>query len=92
MRKVNCITGDIDQKSLFNSYYWPVQLVANFTDTSEETGDFFQEEVIWTNSSANSPFGQCPLRMSAEKETDQNSLNESKRLKKEVSKLKSYQP
>ena len=28
--------------------------------------------------------------MSAEKETDQNSLNEGKRLKKEVSKLKSY--
>ena len=84
------IAGDIDQKTLFNSYYCPVQLVAHFTDQSEETGDFFMEEVLWTNSSANSPFGQCPLRMAAENETDTNSLREGKRLEQEVKNLKQH--
>ena len=84
------IAGDIDQKSLFNSYYCPVQLVAHYTDQSEETGDFFMEEVLWTNSSANSPFGQCPLRMAAENETNTNSLREGKRLEQEVKNLKQH--
>ena len=46
---LDCISGGIDQQSLFNSYYCPVQLIAHFTDDSEETGDFFMEEVVWTN-------------------------------------------
>ena len=48
------------------------------------------EESIWTNSSANSPFGQCPLRMALEKETDQNSLREGNRLEQEAERLKSH--
>jgi hypothetical protein len=48
------------------------------------------EEVIWTSKSANSPFGQCPLRFSFEKETDQNSLREGKRLEAEAAKIQSF--
>ena len=48
------------------------------------------EEVIWTSQSANSPFGQCPLRFSLEKETNENSLREGKRLEAEVKNLKSF--
>jgi len=48
------------------------------------------EEVIWTNKSANSPFGQCPLRMAVEKETDFNSLREGDRLEQEAGNLQCY--
>ena len=48
------------------------------------------EETIWTSESANSPFGQCPLRFAMENETTENSLREGKRLEAEVNKLKSF--
>jgi hypothetical protein len=75
---------------LFNSYYCPVQLIAHFTDVSEETGNFFMEEVIWTSDFANSPFGQCPLRFAMEPETHENSSREGLRLKTETEKLKPF--
>ena len=90
MGDIYFILGDIDQNSLFTSYYCPVQLIAHYTDQSEETGDFFMEEVIWTNKSANSPFGQCPLRFAMEKESHQNSLAEGNRLEQEAETLKPH--
>ena len=48
------------------------------------------EEVIWTNKSANSPFGQCPLRMAMEKESHENSLAEGNRLEHEALTLKPH--
>ena len=48
------------------------------------------EEVIWTNKSANSPFGQCPLRFAMEKESHQNSLAEGNRLEQEAETLQPH--
>ena len=52
---VRIVTFGIDQKTIFTSYFAPVQLVAFFPDGTEET--------IYVNKSANSPYGQCPLRL-----------------------------
>ena len=44
----------VDQKTLFVSYFAPVQLKAFFLDGTDE--------VLYSNKSANSLFGMCPLR------------------------------
>ena len=46
--------------------------------------------MIWTNNSANSPFGQVPLRMAMEKESHENSLAEGERLEQEAETLKPH--
>ena len=48
------------------------------------------EETIWTSESANSPFGQCPLRFAMENETHENSSREGLRLEAEAENLHSF--
>ena len=40
--------------------------------------------------SVNSPYGQCPLRFTFEKETDENSLREGQRLQAEAENIQSH--
>ena len=48
-------TEGIDQKTIFTTYFVPIQIVAYFDDGTEET--------VYVNHSANSPYGVCPLRL-----------------------------